>query len=286
MEDGEALVYANLAGDLLVCDSASPKSTRREIGKSLSVILSDDRGQLASIDPDGHLLLGGKENPLKPEPVVKIPQLSNGCPTPLAFSPDGSLLACIEDGNERAFILDVAAREPLIHLPESKSGWTSVAFRHDGKLVALGNKDGQIILCDPTTGTIVRHVAAQFPVRDIAFRPGSDDLAAIGSVDRFVEIWDSSKGESRLVISGHRTQTDDLVFTPDGKRLFTAGPGKTVTVWDADSGDELLVLDDAHGLPRGLAVSGDNRKLAASVGLLPTAGKIVIWDGSTGRPTE
>jgi WD40 repeat protein len=69
------------------------------------------------------------------------------------------------------------------------------------------------------------------------------------------------------------------VYTPDGKRLITAGPGKTVTVWDADSGDELLVLDDVHGLPRDLAVSEDNRQLAASVGLLPNAGKIVIWDG-------
>lgn len=280
MEGGEALVYANLAGDLLVCDSASPKSTRREIGKALSIVLSDDRGQLASIDPEGHLLLGRKENPLKPEPVAMIPQLSNGCPTPFAFSPDGSLLACIEDGNERAFILDVAARGPLIHLPESKSGWTSVAFRHDGELVALGNKDRQIIFCNPTTGTIVRHVAAQFSVRDIVFRPGSDDLAAIGSVDRFVEIWSSTTGESRLVISGHRSQTDDLVFTPDGKRLITAGPGKTVTVWDADSGDELLVLDDAHDLPFHLAISADGRKLAAAAGQALTSGKIVVWDGS------
>lgn len=285
LEDGQSLVYTNIDGKLLLRDAANLQALR-DIGKGLSVVASEDQRRLAVVDPEGRLLIGGDDDPSKLELVADIPPVANDCPTSLAFIRDGSLLACIERGCTRAFVVDVAARVQLVNLPSADAELTSVSFRDDGALLALGTKNNKVLLCDPATGAVVRQIATKFPVRNLAFRPDSVDLATIGSIERFVEIWNSSTGESRLVIQGRRSQADGLVFTPDGKRLITAGPGKSVSVWDADSGDELLVLDDARDLPFHLAMSKDNRKLAAAAGLPSSSGKIVIWDGSMAKSTR
>ncbi|MBX3438263.1 MAG: WD40 repeat domain-containing protein, partial [Planctomycetaceae bacterium] len=279
MKDDGSVIYADVSGTLRRQSVNAADRSGQALGNALTVIVSDDGQLIAAIDKDGRLMLGHARETIELEPVAGIPELSNDCAASLAFSHDGTQLACIEAENRQAFILDVATRRSAVHLPPSDAKLTSVAWRDDGQLLAIGSEGKQIALYRPRSGKVVEKLATQFPVRNIAFRPQSSQLAAIGSVDRFVEIWDTSTGNSRLVIPGYQSQADDLVYTPDGKRLITAGPRKSVTIWDADSGDELLVLDDAHELPFHLAINSNNRMLAAAVGL-PPHGKIVTWDGS------
>jgi WD40 repeat protein len=64
----------------------------------------------------------------------------------------------------------------------------------------------------------------------------------------------------------------NVAFSPDGKRLVTASGDKTVKVWDAETGQELLTLKGGGGI----AFSPDGHRLASGTG----AGTVTIYDAT------
>ena len=70
-----------------------------------------------------------------------------------------------------------------------------------------------------------------------------------------VKVWDAQTGQELLYPQGHRAAGASVAFSPDGKRLASAGirsPGE-VKVWDAQTGQELLTLKGSELLTqRGL----------------------------------
>jgi len=72
-----------------------------------------------------------------------------------------------------------------------------------------------------------------------------------------------------------------VVFSPDGKRIATAGRGwfGRATVWDASTGKELFTLAGHAGRFHGIAFSPDGKRLATAGGD-KTA---MVWDAATGK---
>ena len=84
-------------------------------------------------------------------------------------------------------------------------------------------------------------------------------------------------------IDGHKSQVTCLTFTYDGRRLITGSADRTVRIWDAETGQELLTLTDTKQDVTAVAVDADGKRLAASAGSDLLTGEILLWDGSDSK---
>jgi WD40 repeat protein len=114
----------------------------------------------------------------------------------------------------------------------------------------------------------------------VAFSPDAKRVAtaargAFGSG----KVWDAATGKELLALYGHAGRFSRIVFSPDGKRLATAGADNTAKVWDAVTGKELLTLSGHSDSVNGVAFSPDGKRLATA-GDDKTA---KVWDAMTSK---
>jgi WD40 repeat protein len=70
-----------------------------------------------------------------------------------------------------------------------------------------------------------------------------------------------------------------VAFSPDGRRLASASEDKTVRVWDAATGQQVLALRGHTGAVSCVAFSPDGRRLASA-----SEDKTVrVWDAASGQ---
>ena len=77
---------------------------------------------------------------------------------------------------------------------------------------------------------------------------------------------------------GHTSDVIEVAFTPDGKRVVSAGKDATIRLWDATTGEQLSTLQGHEGRIDGLAVSPDGSSIASA----GSDAKVRLWDAKSG----
>ncbi|NDJ62923.1 MAG: WD40 repeat domain-containing protein, partial [Chloroflexi bacterium] len=238
--------------------------------------------------------------------------------SPLAFSPDGAVLASgatslqaktiqvLAPGRAQELEIDQRHAQPPITaataarvayvgtLRGHTQAITALVFSPDSQLIASGSLDRTVRLREAGTGAeyaVLRGHNA--PVTRIAYSPDGALVAsssgdADNSVDNTVRLWNVAAKEEQFSFHEHRDPVSGVDFHPDGSLVASSDTGGRVLIWETYSGKIRHTLE--HSAPvNDVAFSPDGVYLASASGGAISSGEwnvdnsIGVWDVETGK---
>src|SRR2546421_420430 len=127
----------------------------------------------------------------------------------------------------------------------------------------------------------------------VAWEPGGNRIASAGG-DGLVRVWEANTGQTLLTYRGHPWVLKNvnmaptiymLAWSPEGLRLASAGVGTAVRVWDAATGQDIIIYTGHSGLLPdvwALAWCPDGKRIASVCSAITTDKTIHIWNATTG----
>jgi len=205
----------------------------------------------------------------------------------LGFSPDGALLAgiCLD---QKARIWNPARFEVLARFPASPvDGWHkgAVAFAPQGRLLAFGNCDGNVVIVETDRFQVVTNfIASKEGVTAMAFSPNGSILATgSGFSESTIKLWDPRTGLSaKPPLAGHLSWVSALAFSPAGDILASASGDQTIRIWKTDHWTSASVLRGHSDEVYSLAFSADGKQLVSG----SKSGEVMVWDSGLVRRAE
>jgi WD40 repeat protein len=158
-------------------------------------------------------------------------------------------------------VWDVARRQKAFDLPGQKKQVTAVAFSPDGALLAAAGFDEIVTFHDLRQREPARTLEAKFQVSGLAFSPDGSRLAVVGYGAGAIPVYEVVTGKRLLALTGH-TQSS-MAYSPDGRRIATGSEDRTVRLWEAASGQEVLTLKGHTDVVRSVTFSKDGRRLVS-----------------------
>jgi len=153
---------------------------------------------------------------------------------------------------------------------------TALAISRNGKLLAVGCKDGRLVILDLASGQLVKTLgvgtsAHRDEIYALAWSPNSRYIAS-GGLDTTARTWDVRSGDVLCTYQGHCMAVVDLTWSPGGVRVASAGDA-TVQVWDSFTGDRYAHYCSHTSYVTSLAWSHNGMTIASG----ETLGNIHLW---------
>lgn len=241
----------------------------------------------SALSADGRLLaLASSDGPsvalwdLTSSPPQKVGQFGteesdlNSCPTFVALSPDGHVLA-YPDPTFKSLNVENVATHSRKSLRFDENVLINAAFSPEGDTLIVATADFRLIACDPTTGQIRAACEGhRNKVQAIAF-VAEQRLVVSGDYDGQVLIWSSESGEVRKTQTLPGSTVLAVCVSHDHRRIACACKERKVVVWEWDSEKQPQTLDGFRDEVRTVAFSPDDALLAAG----GREGLVRLWNG-------
>ncbi len=153
------------------------------------------------------------------------------------------------------------------------------AFSPDDRQIVVAGRDSAVDVHDIDTARLLTRLAGHSDfVSTVAWRPDSTVIGC-ATADGEVVLWRPTG--QRLHQFRHPRRANLLVWSPDGRWLFSSSLGHTV-IRDGASGQPLHTLDMGQEWIYSAVWRCDSRRLAT----LTFAGTLQFWDPTTGQATD
>ena len=127
----------------------------------------------------------------------------------------------------------------------------------------------------PCLQTLEGHIDS---VNIVVFSPDGE-LAASGSDDNTVRLWNTKTGESRGVLEGHWRSVRTVVFSPNGELIASGSDDDTVRLWDIKTGETRGMLRGHSRSITTVVFSPDGELIVSGSG----DRTLRLWDTKTGE---
>lgn len=250
------------------------------------------------LSPDGTLVISrsalGRDGSLviwdfaSGEPLFTLEGHKNETSSAM-FSPDGkNILTASLDGTVRIWDASVWSGGE-VQTGYSENGGMDIQISPDQQLIAFGSGIGPAAVLNRQTLQVIHILEGDYGgVYRTSFHPDGTRLATVGE-DNVIRIWDVATGQLLRSWVGHELGNSsggffpgvlDVAFSPDGSRLATASSDSTAKIWDAETGEELLILDGHTVGLHSLEYSPDGLMIATSSDIPENS--VRVWDAQSG----
>lgn len=200
------------------------------------------------------------------------------------YSPDGTkIVSTSRDGTIRVW--NVTNGQELMSCKHRNADvlgyhyYTSAAFSSDASRIIATSMQREICILDAASGKVLNCWAANKYSCPFFIDISPTDACIITASDREIELWDASTG--KLIknlcedIDGEFVRS--VAFSPDGKKIVSAGDDKNVYIWDAETGEQLEVFKGHIDIVLSAVFSPDSKHVVSA-----SADKTIrIWDVET-----
>jgi hypothetical protein len=274
--DGKLLVSAGGDHVVRVCELASGKPLRELSGPSSFTCA-------VRVSPDGKLLAaGGYESGGSGAHPIYLWEMSTGKELPklaghpsgvrrLLYTPDSKqMISGGFDGTVRVW--DLATGKELRQIRAHGGAVYSLALASDGKTLASGGTDGAR-LWDLTTGKEAgRGTLTRTQTLAVAFSP-CGKLLASGERET-VRLWELATGKEVNALGGYKGELSFLIFSADGRTLYSSSYDKAVRLWEVRTGRMIREMEGHASWVWGISLAPDEKSIA-SCGYDT---KVLSWD--------